>query len=145
MHETTNSRPTIFFVEEDNHARPALTKRLRECGYCVLVAADLQDAFEWTNGSDYIHADLLLINLLGKLPEEALTVARRLREYSKYDGHTPIVVMPDQVPENLQGTDEKVNELEWVCYYEDINQLTRLLARIFNSVSRQGYFRGAGR
>lgn len=134
MHETTNTSPTIFLVEEDNHARASLTKSLRGLGYRLLVAADVQDAFEWMSGTDYIHADLLLINLLGKPPEEALTIARRLREHSKYDGHTPIVVMPEHVPENLQGTDEKVNDLEWVCHYEDVDQVKRLLARLLTPV-----------
>ncbi|HKU72573.1 MAG TPA: response regulator, partial [Pyrinomonadaceae bacterium] len=109
MHETTNSIPTIFFVEEDNNARRSLTKSLRELGYRVLVSADLEDALEWTSGTSYIHADLVLINLLGKLPEEALTIGRRLREHSKYDGHTPLVVMPEKVPQDLQGTDERVS------------------------------------
>ena len=133
MPETTNHRPTILLVEEDNHARSSLTKSLRGLGYRLLVAADVQDAFEWMSGTTYIHADLLLINLLDKPSEEALTIARRLREHSKYDGHTPIVVMPEHIPENLQGTDEKVNDLEWVCHYEDVDQLTRLLARLFKS------------
>ena len=132
MHETTNSSPTIFFVEEDNNARRSLTKSLRELGYRVLVSADLEDALEWTSGTSYIHADLVLVNLLGKLPEEALTIGRRLREHSKYDGHTPLVVMPEKVPQDLLGTDEKVNDLEWICYYEDIEQLKRLLTRLIN-------------
>ena len=130
MHETTNSSPTIFLIEEDNNARPGLTSSLREHGYRVLVAANVQDAFEWMSGTDYIHADLLLFNLLGKSSEDALIIGRRLRDHSKYDGHTPIVVMPEHVPENLQGTDEQVNDLEWVCYYEDVNQLARLLASL---------------
>ncbi|HET8670499.1 MAG TPA: hypothetical protein VFM05_07720 [Candidatus Saccharimonadales bacterium] len=132
MHETTNSSPTIFFVEEDNNARRSLTKSLRELGYRVLVSADLEDALEWTSGTSYIHADLVLINLLGKLPEEALTIGCRLREHSKYDGHTPLVVMPEKVPQDLLGTDEKVNDLEWICYYEDIEQLKRLITRLLN-------------
>ncbi len=132
MHETTNSSPTIFFVEEDNNARRSLTKSLRELGYRVLVSADLEDAFEWTSGTGHIHADLVLVNLLGKLPEEALTIGCRLREHSKYDGHTPLVVMPEKVPQDLLGTDEKVNDLEWICYYEDIEQLKRLLTRLLN-------------
>jgi len=104
--------PTIFFLEEDNHARPFMTKSLRELGYRLLVSADLEDAFEWTSGTGRIHADLVLVNLLDKLPEEALTIGRRLREHSKYDGHTPLVILPEKVPQDLQGTDEKVNDLE---------------------------------
>ena len=136
MHDNTNSGPTIFFLEEDNDVRRSLTKTLRELGYRLLVSADLQDALEWTSGTSPIHADLLLVNLLGKLPEEALTIGRRLREYSKNDGHTPLVVMPEKVPQDLLGTDEKVGDLEWICYYEDIDQLTRLLARLLSKNSK---------
>ena len=132
MHEITNSSPTIFLVEEDDRARRSLTSSLRELGYRVLVSADLEDALEWTSGNGYTHADLVLVDLLGKLPEEALTIGRRLREHCKYDGHTPLVVMPEKVPQDLQGTDEKVNDLDWICYYEDIDQLKRLLARLLN-------------
>ena len=96
MHETTNSSPTIFFLEEDNHARPFVTKSLPKLGYHLLVSADLEDAFEWTSGTGHIHADLILVNLLDKLPEEALTIGRRLREHSKYDGHTPLVILPER-------------------------------------------------
>ena len=130
MHVFTNSSPTIFLIEEDNHARTALATFLRQHGYRLLVAAGVEDAFEWMTGTPYIHADLLLINLLGKSPEEALTVGRRLREHSKHDGNTPIVILPERIPPNLQGTDETLNNREWVCYYEDVNQLARLLASI---------------
>jgi hypothetical protein len=51
MHETTNSSPTTFFLEEDNPVRRAMTKSLRELGYRLLVSADLEDAFEWTSGT----------------------------------------------------------------------------------------------
>ena len=132
MHEATNSSPTIFLVEEDNLARRSLTRSLRELGYRVLVSANLEDAFEWTSGNGYIHADLVLVDLLGKRPQEALTIGRRLREHCKYDGHTPLIIMPEKVPQDRQGTDEKVNDLDWICYYEDIEQLKRLLARLLN-------------
>ena len=132
MPENTNSLQTIFLVEEDNHARLSLTRSLRESGYRVLVASTLEDAFEWMSATDYIHADVILLNLVGKRPEEALSLGRRLREHSKYNGHTPIVVMPETIPKELEGTDEKVNDLEWTCYYEDADQLKRLLGRLTN-------------
>jgi DNA-binding response OmpR family regulator len=72
-------RPTIFVIEEDNSARRPLTKNLRQFGFRLLVAADVEDALEWVSGSAYIHADLLLIDLIGKSPEEALRVGQRLR------------------------------------------------------------------
>ena len=132
MSENLSSRHTIFLVEEDDNARPSFTKNLREVGYRLLVSATLEDAFEWITGSEYIHADLMIVNLLGKLPEEALRSARRLREHCNYDSHTPLVIMPEKVPESLEGTDQRVNDLEWICYYEDVDQLKRLLARLLN-------------
>jgi hypothetical protein len=40
--------------------------------------------------------------------------------------------MPEKVPNDLEGTDEKVSDLEWICYYEDIDQVKRLFARVLN-------------
>ena len=123
-------RLTIFVVEEDNNARPSLTKNLRQFGYRLLVAADLADAHEWVSGSTHIHADLLLIDLVGKLPEEALTLGRRLRVKAQYDEQTPLVVMPESFNKDEEGTDKNVSANDWICYYEDSDQLQRLLVRL---------------
>ena len=123
-------RPTIFVVEEDNNARPSLTRNLRQFGYRLLVAADLADAHEWVSGSTHIHADLLLIDLVGKLPEEALTIGRRLRVKAQYDEQTPLVVMPESFNKDEEGTDKNVSANDWICYYEDSDQLQRLLVRL---------------
>jgi len=124
------SRPTILVVEEDNNARHALTKNLRQFGYRLLVAADVEDALEWVSSSAYIHADLLLIDLIGKLPEEALSVGQYLRAQAKYDARTPLVVMPEKVAKEVEGTDKNVSANDWICYYEDSDQLERLLVRL---------------
>lgn len=130
----TTARPTIFLVEEDDDARPVLTANLRRHGYRLLVAAKLEDAREWVSGEGLIHADLVLINLVRKTPEEAVRLGRELRDHAKYDGHTPLVVMPEKVPEELEGRDENVSGNDWICYYdEDSDQLQRLLARLLNN------------
>ena len=49
------------------------------------------------------------------------------------DGRTPLVIMPEKVPAHLEGTDEKINNLEWICYYEDVDQLRQLLSRLLSS------------
>ena len=123
-------RPTIFVVEDDNNARRSLTKNLRQFGYRLLVAADLADALEWVSGSTYIHADLLLIDLVGKLPEEALSIGRGLRMKAQYDEQTPLVVMPESFNKDEEGTDKNVSANDWICYYEDSDQLQRLLVRL---------------
>ena len=122
--------PTIFVVEEDNNARPSLTRNLRQFGYRLLVAADVEDALDWVSGGAYIHADLLLIDLIGKLPEEALVIGRRLRELAKYDAQTPLVVMPEKIAQEMEGTDNNVSANDWICYYEDSDQLQRLIVRL---------------
>jgi hypothetical protein len=40
--------------------------------------------------------------------------------------------MPEKVSHDLEGTDKRVGNLEWICYYEDIDQLKSLLARLLN-------------
>jgi DNA-binding response OmpR family regulator len=137
MSAETNSqrkaRPTIFLVEEDDDARPSLTANLRKDGYRLLVAAGLEDAHEWVSGESPIQADLVLINLVGKTPEESVRLGRELRDHAKYDGHTPLVVMPEKVPRELKGTDVNVNGNDWICYYDDdSSQLRTLLSRLLN-------------
>ncbi|MCA1567680.1 MAG: response regulator [Acidobacteria bacterium] len=140
MSEATNprgkARPTIFLVEEDDDARPSLTANLRKQGYRVLVAAGLEDAHEWVSAESPVHADLVLINLVRKTPEKSVELGRELREHAKYDGHTPLVVMPEKVPRELEGTDVNVSGNDWICYYdEDTPQLRTLLARLLDKLS----------
>ena len=134
MEEIINSPPhlcpTILVVEEDNDARPGLTRNLRQFGFRLLVVADVQDALEWVSGGTYIHADLLLIDLVGKLPEEALIIGRRLRANARYHEGTPLVVMPEKFAQHEEGTDKNVSANDWICYYEDSDQLQRLLVRL---------------
>jgi acyl carrier protein phosphodiesterase len=49
---------------------------------------------------------------------------------AKYDGHTPLVVVPDKIPEELQGTDQNLDGNDWVCYYDDADQLRKLLRHL---------------
>jgi DNA-binding NtrC family response regulator len=130
------ARPTIFLVEEDDDARPSLTANLRRQGYRVLVAADLEDAREWVGGESPVKADLVLLNLVRRTPEESVRLGRELRDHAKYNGNTPLVVMPEKVPVELAGSDVNVSGNDWVCYYdEDSHQLKTLLARLLANPS----------
>ena len=129
-------RPTIFLIEEDNAARSVLTTSLRKLGYRLLVAADLADAFEWISAAPRLPADLVLLNLVGKLPEEALSIGQKLREHANHDGNTPVVVLPEKVPQHLEGSDEKISDVDWICYYEDADQLRRLLEQLLPKTRR---------
>jgi DNA-binding response OmpR family regulator len=71
--QNMNPRRTIFLVEEDHTVRRPLANRLRQFGYRVLVSADTEDAFEWTSGLGYIHADLILSESRRQATRRSLT------------------------------------------------------------------------
>jgi DNA-binding response OmpR family regulator len=123
-------QPTIFLIEEDDEMRKPLMENLRRDGYHVIVAIDEEDALERVEGG-HAHADLVLVNLVGKPLDELLRVGRKVREQAKYDGHTPLVVMPEKYSKDLEGTDKNVEGNDWIHYLgEEPDQLKNLLARL---------------
>lgn len=123
-------RPTIFLIEEDEETRRPLVHNLRSYGYRVAVAVDEEAAMEMVGGGG-VDADLVLVNLVKKTAEEVLRVGRRVREHVKYDGHTPLVVMPEKYGKDVEGTDVNVGGNDWVLYLgEGRDQLRNLLARL---------------
>lgn len=126
---SADTHPTIFLVEEDKDAHRPLKRGLRQRGYRVLALLDLEDALEWLSVTS-VPADLVLINLVGKQAEETLEIGRTIRRHAKYNGHTPLVVMPDKFKPELEGQDVNVSGNDWITYYEDGDQLHRLIARL---------------
>jgi DNA-binding response OmpR family regulator len=128
MNDEAKGRKTIFLIEEDDETRPLLRRNLEAEGYRVIVAIDERDALDRVGGG--MPADLLLVNLVGKSLKEALELGRRVREHAKYDGHTPLIVMPEKFGEDLEGTDANVAGNDWVTYPEDAGQIRALLRRL---------------
>ncbi|HEX8776098.1 MAG TPA: hypothetical protein VF735_21190 [Pyrinomonadaceae bacterium] len=124
------ARPTIFLVEEDDDARPHLSRNLRKLGYRLLVAASLEDARDWMSAKGCVHADLVLVDLVNRTPEESVIIGRELCGPARYNGHMPLIVMPERVPEELEGTDVNVSGNDWISYLEDSDQLQRLMERL---------------
>jgi DNA-binding response OmpR family regulator len=129
MSQEQGHQPTIFLVEEDDDTRPILKHNLKTYGYRVSLALDEEDALERVGGG-LAHADLLLVNLVGKTPDEVLQIGRRIREHAKYDGHTPLVVIAEKYSVDVEGTDVNVNGNDWVTYLEEPGQLRNLLHRL---------------
>ncbi|HEY1403337.1 MAG TPA: hypothetical protein VGB05_04365 [Pyrinomonadaceae bacterium] len=129
MSRQPGEQPTIFLVEEDDDTRPVLKYNLKTYGYRVLIALDEEDALERLDGG-IVHADLILLNLVGKTPDEVLQIGRRLREHAKHDGHTPLVVMAERYGVDVEGTDVNVAGNDWVTYLEEPDQLKNLLKRL---------------
>ncbi|HEX7957564.1 MAG TPA: hypothetical protein VF508_11510, partial [Pyrinomonadaceae bacterium] len=69
-------------------------------------------------------------NLVNKTTEEALAAARRVREHNGLDGSTPLVVIAERYVAELEGSDVRAGEGEWVTYMEDAGQLNSLLSRL---------------
>ncbi len=132
---SADTRPTIFFIEEDKDAHRPLKRHLRERGYCVLAVLDLEDALEWLKVTS-VPADLVLINLVGKPTEVTLEMGRKIRERARYDATTPLVVLPDEFKPKLEGQDINVAGNDWISYYEDGDQLHRLIARLLSATSK---------
>jgi DNA-binding response OmpR family regulator len=121
---------TILLIAEDKDVHPYLKQNLRRAGYGVLLAVDVEDAIEWMGGG-YIHADIVLVDLIGKTTDEALSVGREVRQHAKYNGHTPLIVMAEKYGKDVEGTDVNVEGNDWVHYLgEDPAQLKNLLTRL---------------
>ena len=134
MNGGQGAQATIFLIEEDDETRPLLKRNLQSYGYRVIVALDEEDALERVDGG-HLQADLVLINLVGKAPEEVLLVGRRIFKQAKYDGHIPLVVMAEKYGVDLEGTDVNVSGNDWITYPEDAEQVQNLLARLLNKLS----------
>jgi CheY-like chemotaxis protein len=130
MIDAQGAQPTIFLLEEDDETRRPLVQNLRSYGYHVIVATDEEDALERIN-EGRVQSDLVLVNLVGKSADEALGVGRRIRAHAKYDGHTPLVVMPEKYGKDVEGTDVNVEGNDWIHYLgEEFDQLQNLLKRL---------------
>jgi DNA-binding response OmpR family regulator len=129
-----NKQATIFLIEEDDDTRPVLKSNLQRGGYHVIVALDEEDALERVGGTG-VHADLMLVNLVGKRTEELLAVGRRVRERAEFNGHTPLVVMPEKYGKDVEGTDVNVEGNDWIMYLgEEPDQLRNLLGRLMSDI-----------
>jgi DNA-binding response OmpR family regulator len=122
----------IFLVEEDDETRPILKRNLEREGYRVLLALDEADAQSRVSGGR-LTADLMLVNLVGVQPDEALQAGRRIRQDAESD--VPLVVMAEKYGADLEGTDVNVGDDDWITYLEDHDQLKNLLARLLDKSS----------
>ena len=126
MNKSGSAVPIILLIEEDDETRPILRHNLINDGFRVLLALDEDDALDRVGG-ERLQADLILINLVRKTLEEALSAGRRIREHAKYDDETPLIVMAEKYTKEQEGTDVNVAGNDWITYLEEHDQLTDLL------------------
>lgn len=121
------SEPTIFFIEEDSDNRRLFRESFKAGGYKVSLAIDEEDALERV-GCECFKADLVLINLFGKSPEEVLDVGRNICRAGNLNA--PLVVIAGKYGVDLEGTNAQIGEKEYIAYLEDGEQLDDLLSRL---------------
>ena len=131
---------TILLIEEDDDARPIIRGNLRREGYEVLVAVDEEAALSWLDAGRAGRPDPRQSSR--RTAEEALEAGRRVRDRNALDGSTPVVVIAESYDEELEGSDVRAGEGEWVTYMEDSGQLHELLSRLTGHDVRAG---GPGR
>jgi hypothetical protein len=96
----------------------------------------MEDATDWMGGG-YVHADLVLLDLVRRTTEATVGEGRRIREQAKYGGKTPLVVMAEKYGKDVEGTEVNVKDNDWIFYLgEEADQLRNLLARILPTESR---------
>ena len=88
------------------------------------MAIDEEDALDRVEGG-CLKADLVLINLLEKSPDEVLKVGKNIRRAGQIDA--PIVIIAQKYGEDLEGTNARFGENEYVTYLEDGEQLFDLI------------------
>lgn len=130
------SETNVFLIEEDEDARFLFRQTLKADGFKVSLAIDEEDALERA-ASGCVRADLILISLLGKTPEELLETGRNICRAGNL--RAPLVVIAQHYGEDLAGTDARVGENEYVVYLEGDGQLFGLLSRLTGNGSRQNH------
>lgn len=129
------TRQTILLIEEDDDTHPALKTNLRKAGYRVLLAVCIEDANDWLDGV-YVHADLVLVDLVGKSTNDMLNEGQHLRRHARYEGDTPLVLLAEEYGKDVEGTDVNVGGNDWVSYLgEDFDQLHNLIRLLLQSQS----------
>ena len=117
-------KPIVFLIEENNDTRPLLRELLKDYGYQVALAIDREDAIERVSHGAFA-VDLIIVNLRDTAPEEMLNFADDLQV--DLDSKVPIVAIASDFAAELEGTNKKISDDEYIVYLESGDQLFNLL------------------
>ena len=120
-------KPTVFLIDEDNDSRLLLRENLKDEDFNVSLAIDEEDALDRAGGG-CLKADLVIINLLKKSPDEVLKIGKNIRRAGNIDA--PLIIIANKYGEDLEGTNARFGENEYVTYLEDGEQLSDLIDRL---------------
>src|SRR5687768_14253450 len=110
----TNRRATILLVEDDHEIRAYMERFLEDLGYEVAVSTDEGDSLQIISG-DHRKVSLILLNQR-MLSDDALSAGRRIREHGNVANSVPVVVLPSEFRNEMEGTDENMGGRDYKSY-----------------------------
>ena len=103
---------------------------LEGLGYDVAVSTDEGDSLQMISG-DHRKVKLILLNQR-MLSDDALSAGRRIREHVNVANSAPVVVLPFEFRNELEGTDENMGGRDYKSYMTSEQQLEVLLAGLLS-------------
>lgn len=126
----TKTRPNILLVDDDQEIRERMKRFLEELGYDVELGTDEGDSLRMISG-DHRTVKLILLNQR-MLSDDALSAGRRIREHVNVANSAPVVVLPFEFRDELEGTDENMGGRDYKSYMTSEQQLEDLLAGLLS-------------
>lgn len=126
----TKTRPNILLVDDDQEIRERMKRFLEELGYDVELGTDEGDSLRMISG-DHRTVKLILLNQR-MLSDDALSAGRRIREHVNVANSAPVVVLPFEFRNELEGTDENMGGRDYKSYMTSEQQLEDLLAGLLS-------------
>ena len=118
--------PTILLLEEDNDTRRLLVENLSRQGYHVFVAVNKKNVIDWIQNA-VESFDVFLINQVKISLEEYLAIIQDLYLQTILLPDTPTIILAEQYPDYLTGTEKRVEDNIFIVYLENAQQLFDLL------------------
>ena len=128
MVEGLQSRPTILFVEDDDEVREGIKSRLEEAGYAVASVRNEAEAIQLV-ANDGLDISLILLDQ-SMHSDKAIAAGRRIRTRAMLQSSVPLVVLPFEYEDAMEGQDLTMGEHDHKTYMTDTEQLAMLLERL---------------
>jgi DNA-binding response OmpR family regulator len=129
------NKPIIFLLEEDDHTRSMLHAMLRNRGYIVIPSASKDDAILMAEDG-LITADVVLVDLMRKTPEETLEFGRMLLKHGKLNAS--LIVLAAMYGDDLEGTISQVGENEYIVHIGTGDELFDLISTV-TKIDKSGF------
>jgi CheY-like chemotaxis protein len=126
--------PSILFLEDDVEVRAEVALLLNSNGYQVFLVVDEKEALDLLGTQD-CSVDLILLEQ--RMPsEKALELGRRLRKHPRVIKDAPVVVLPLEFVDELEGVIEKVGDNEYKAFIDNSQHLQKFVAGLLGGNGR---------